>query len=555
MWGLNFQVCKSSVNNSKIRLVVIVVCFFAFLIPFFMNIAGDAQVHLAIAESFVKGYPFRYNQNGPIVVASTSPFWTLTLILFFSIFGYLTPVALKILTFLLWITTVYLLYKIARDIYKLSNLMLLFLMAVYATCTAVVVNALGGLENILSSVQLLLLYLVSIKLLQNFKWKRTVIAGLLLGWTVLTRPDAGLLGMAIILLLFASKAVSCYKSRNVILQLLLKLILVGFAAIAVCIPWYVYQYHITGSLITDSSFARLYAGRRGSFELIKGCLYFHPKAMVTIATVFFPVFIGFIIASAEIILRFKKSSIEFAEKIRGFYAEICVILLLICGLFFYSFVVGADHFGRYFLPVFPFFFVFGFKGQQLIYDWVSAKNKRLAWVCLIIIMGFLFLGNGLDYYRRIVKHHQFNYDLFAVVKAPLGRQDYTDNYLKKLALPLNSNIKIAVMEVQLRYFVDDRVTVESLDGRTSNKILDYIDKNSGIPDFARYLEDEKPTYVELGQWCGPADWMSLIFPIRYRPNLMCQWQNKVRQMEIGQSFNWKDRQVKYVAPGKVRIEW
>ena len=41
--------------------------------PFWLTLAGDAQVHLAIAEQFAAGQPFRYNPGGELVVASTSP--------------------------------------------------------------------------------------------------------------------------------------------------------------------------------------------------------------------------------------------------------------------------------------------------------------------------------------------------------------------------------------------------------------------------------------------------------------------------------------------------
>ena len=48
-------------------------------VPFFLNVSGDAQVHLAIAENFARARPFQYNPQGEIVVASTSPFWTIML--------------------------------------------------------------------------------------------------------------------------------------------------------------------------------------------------------------------------------------------------------------------------------------------------------------------------------------------------------------------------------------------------------------------------------------------------------------------------------------------
>ena len=54
---------------------------------------------------------------------------------------------------------------------------------------------------------------------------------------------------------------------------------------------------------------------------------------------------------------------------------------------------------------------------------------------------------------------------------------------------------IAVTEVQLRYYLDERVDVLSLDGRTSADILTYTNPTTGVPDFPAYFEAVQPDYV------------------------------------------------------------
>ena len=75
------------------RWVVAIVCLLVTLVaaPFLLNLAGDAQVHLAFAENFARGMPFQFNAGGETVVASTSPFWTILLALFFKVTGTWTP--------------------------------------------------------------------------------------------------------------------------------------------------------------------------------------------------------------------------------------------------------------------------------------------------------------------------------------------------------------------------------------------------------------------------------------------------------------------------------
>ena len=80
--------------------------------PFWLTLAGDAQVHLAIAEQFAHGQPFRYNPGGELVVASTSPFWTLLLTLYFYLTGSAAPLLLKLTVVGVWLATAVLLYQI-----------------------------------------------------------------------------------------------------------------------------------------------------------------------------------------------------------------------------------------------------------------------------------------------------------------------------------------------------------------------------------------------------------------------------------------------------------
>src|SRR5690606_1078847 len=116
-------------------------------------------------------------------------------------------------------------------------------------------------------------------------------------------------------------------------------------------------------------------------------------------------------------------------------------------------------------------------------------------------------------------------------------------------------VSVAVTEVQLRYFLDDRVTVLSLDGRTSANILRYVDPVSGVPDFGRYFADVRPDYVHIRQWCEVGGWLAGVFPSRIRDNLVCDWERRAAAMAPGDSFEWQGRTVTLVAPDIVRIEW
>jgi hypothetical protein len=167
-------------------------------LPFLLTIAGDGQVHLAIAENFAQGRPFQYNPNGDIVVASTSPFWTIMLTAFYWLAGNYAPLLLKAASLSVWLGVALLLRQTARQAWGFSDNLVLVVLLLWLAHTTIVANALGGLENVLSALQLLWLYALLSRYGQQLTARRSVGLGLLLGWALLTRPDGGLFALLLL---------------------------------------------------------------------------------------------------------------------------------------------------------------------------------------------------------------------------------------------------------------------------------------------------------------------------------------------------------------------
>src|SRR3972149_4107004 len=146
-----------------IFLLIIALISFGLTWPWLFNLAGDAQVHLAVAEQFSRGHPFQYNPSGETVTASTSPFWTIILTLCFTLAGASAPLLLKIICVIVWAGTGYLLYRVAREVWCVSSVALLAMLGWWLTSTTIISNALAGMENILSALQLLLIYYLVVK--------------------------------------------------------------------------------------------------------------------------------------------------------------------------------------------------------------------------------------------------------------------------------------------------------------------------------------------------------------------------------------------------------
>lgn len=553
--------------------------------PFALNLAGDAQVHLAIAEAFAAGHPFQFNPGGEIVVASTSPFWTMLLALYFRLAGPWTPVLLALTAVVFWLSAGYMLYLAARDLWGMRGVALAGVVLLWLGHTTLVANALGGLENVAAALQLLLLYYVVVQRPPTADrrqptearptMRRYGIIGLLLGWALLTRPDSGLFALLLVGLGLPLRwpSFGVRRSQTSGRSAVGGLLLVILVAAAVILPWFAYQYVLTGRLLTDSSIARLYNGRMGALPLIPDLLYLHPKALVSLATAFLPLAVGFLATAGALAGRFIRPNGSRLDLYRALFPQVAAILLVSAGVGFYTFVVGAEAFGRYFLPLFPFFFLTGIHGLTLIYRLLLAAGRRRSAVILLALAAVFLVATGaLDAYRRLgpgryapqraldVIYGPANRRYYAanvpfLVAAPAHRAALTDEFLADLGAPPTGDVSIAVTEVQLRYFLDERVTVLSLDGRTSADILIYVDPATGVPDFERYFLDARPDFVHANQWCAVGGWLAGVLPSPIAENLVCVWERRAATMAPGDSFIWQGRPVTLVAPEILRIDW
>jgi hypothetical protein len=244
--------------------------------------------------------------------------------------------------------------------------------------------------------------------------------------------------------------------------------------------------------------------------------------------------------------------------LRGAFAvsfpQIVAAMVVAAGIAFYSFVVGATHFGRYFLPLFPFLFLCGFGGLKILREELEKKSARAARfaIALMILAGavlFLCAGSALNWWRQVVNGYNFSYNLAETLAAPAQRKTTTDRLWQELGVSLATSVNIAIGEVQLRYFVDERVTVTSLDGRSSATFLRYVDPTTGALDFERYLADEKPDLVVTVPYSGERLWDGIPFLDMPAPAAQeNSFWRQVRQVSRDQPMNWNGHKIEYVSP-------
>ena len=80
-----------------------------------------------------------------------------------------------------------------------------------------------------------------------------------------------------------------------------------------------------------------------------------------------------------------------------------------------------------------------------------------------------------------------------VAYAPEQRQARTDRLIEALGNPATLPLTVGTAEVQLRYFLDERIVVRSLDGLLDERLGAYYDR--GVFDVLGYLKDRKVEYL------------------------------------------------------------
>ena len=548
---INFK----SIRNRKIfrypLLAFAFLIYICYILPFLNNVVFDSIIHFAYAETFIKGIPFQYNLHEH-VTASTSPFWTLLLILFFYISGFKFIILLKIFIVLVFTATTYYLFLISRDIWKMKGLPLYATLVVWLVTVSVIKNSFGGMENILAAFQIALVYYLLFSSKQKLTLGRIVILGLVSGWSLLTRPETGMicLGLVVIWIIESSYLlkISAFKSISYVCSIFI-------LALVVVLPWFIYQYKMTGSIISDSAISRTYLGKWFSIIIIRGFLYLHPELLLLFGSFFLPFTVGIF---AELSKYFRKFD-SLKDRILFVFSDnlykIAAIAIIFTGFIFYSVVVGGVQTGRYFLSYYPFVFITGISGLRSMYLNLKSKHKWQANGLIIVSVAIIFVLNAYDYKIRVFGGKDIECAISDITSAPLEREPYTSNFLKEFNYEVHDTVRVAISEVQFRYFVDYRIYILSLDGRTSLDVFKYTDKD-GFPDFEKFFMAEKPDIVEVKGWYN----MFKGFPYRFfkygkEHNIIAEWDNKISHMNLGEKFFWKGNEIQYIVPGYVKIIW
>jgi hypothetical protein len=442
-------------------------------IHFAPSLSGDALIHLSIMERSAAGDWFAFNP-GHADGSSSSPLWTLLgAILWrvggpsFAIFG------MKAVCYASWVALGGLIFTCGQLFGSpVLTAALAGLTAIALPGTAM--NSLQGMENGSFAV----IVLTAFVLLGRQFAAPQVGAGstgtifLLLGVAIAMRPE----GAAVAVVASAFWVIDLRRKHW---RGALRLLPLAFVSCAIAFGPLLWWHGIsTDHIVAPSSVSRMMAARRQMTSLHWGPLWLHLAAPVRLAA-YSPLAIIAVIG----VHRASSRSSE-----AGHLTRSCAVTAL-AGLVFYSFGTGAFHTSRYLIWVFALLAVPGSVGL----DWMARAQSRRGRVLLALVLLWLVGATAIETYARITKLGS-GYRIADVLSSIGRRTSRTNALLAEICRPgccdRVDKPAIAAFEVQIRWFLDERITVRSMDGVTSGPFGRPVRfAANGCPDLDAIMDD------------------------------------------------------------------
>jgi hypothetical protein len=430
--------------------------------------AGDAQVHLVFAERAAHGRFFEFNP-GEHVSGETSPgYMLLGAALFHLVPARGVPVALKLIGLVAWYLLCWLVYLVTMRLFAEDDRRERFWPGIAASAAALipgsVYNANVGMENgLFATAVWMWIYLAA-------KWRwfersgtpmpaegrsigQEIALSALLGLACWLRPEG-------LVLLALAHTIRCYTARPPRRLWLLGLLV----AAAIGLASIVFQFVFTGDLVATSILSRRVLTMRRSLHL----------GPLTIDPAFAERMILYLPLTAYFVLGVRKWGQAGPE----IYRFLLALIALFFGL--YTFVTGGAQLARYAIFLMPVFAIGAARGARIAWEGGRREGRMLLGLAAL---AFGATNIGESWYRR----QRSSQDLLSMaMAAPAERRTRTDALLHELGDPAKRPVVLAVEAVQMRYELDDRFLIRSLDGRVDRALLQFV--HDGTVDHVGYLK-------------------------------------------------------------------
>lgn len=449
----------------------------------------DPWIHLTFAKNLIEYGSLSYYKNELATSGSTSPLYTLflsALFLFHNnefIISYLAGILFGSLL-------IYMMIKISLKHFG-NNVSFVFLAAILAA-----VQPKLNLINVSGMETSMFIFLIAASLFA-YQSKKMVLLGVFLGLTVWCRPDGFVLWMAVaidfILIKTYLKKSSDNAAENKISNK--EMLNAFFIALALAAAYFIFNYFLSGSILPNTYKAKIeyYRESDRAFFLENDVLKYFTEAELA------GIWIPFIIYIAVIISSF----------IRKEHNPYLVYFLFIIGLIlvYYIKLPFAHRFGRYLLPVLPFYILIAIAGLKTILDFIYTKvSKGNVALPNIIIVLFSVSMIGLSVYYTLSISKDYNF----ICKYHNDRHVAAGKWLNKNT---NESDIIAAHDIGAIAFYGERKIID-MAGLVTPELATHINDRMYSEYMNNYLAKQKVDYiVTLRNWFEVVNDKPVFFPV------------------------------------------
>lgn len=449
---------------SGYRLFVAIALILIILHPFLYiaKYAGDGVVHLIFAENTAKGNYFEFNP-GEKSAAMTCPGFMLLLSVLFRLFpAALIPAIIKVSNIIFWYGLLFMVFLVAKEIFD-SKFWVWLTTLTASLLPGSVYNSTVGMENgIFGFIVVLLSYLmIRWKWLEapysTNPWKEAFL-GTLMGLACWLRPEA----FVVTAIAIIYRGILIYRFSNSLTHILRRSSILLFPFLIITFSLIYFHFSQTGKLLPTSGLARIAQSSREAFWL--GPVWVTPKFLIRLLF-YFPLTLFWLIGNWLILTKRYKFK----------HSNIAVFSIILFWTFFilYSTILGSAHLARYIIFIMPFMVLVSIIGAKWIWEnWRSVaplklhpfRNAVFSILAFGLCSAFL-IETPLRY--RLCPSSAF----VDSMKMSAGRHDFSDWLFDQLGRPSKLPVVLAYEEIQVRYCLDDRFVIRSLDGRTDAILL------------------------------------------------------------------------------------
>ena len=478
-----------AVDKTWVRRLFFTVAFLAVALApltYIGNFAGDSQVHLIYGENVAQGGFFEFNpgENSPGV---SSPGYMLLVGSFFKIAPVAwVPVVVKVVNILFWYGLSVVVFLIARRI-SASTVWAWIATAAAGLIPGSVYNSTIGMENgIFGFFVMFWLYLAirngwfTVGERGRISAGHELLLGLVAGVACWVRPE----GFIVAAIALSYRALRSTGSRKLFLSSIGRsfVFLAPFLVISAGLGYF--HYSQTDHLIPASGLSRILMSNISDDSFPVGPIFVSSRFTIRLLE-YFPITVFAAFGSWLLVTGHTPIS-------KGNRESLGFLIVLFAGAYvFYSAIIGSVHLSRYTIFVMPGLVLLALVGAKWLWEYTNTEmTAKLRLAAAFVMVGFAVVLGAVfvvETDRRLDLDSQAS--LWKMIQAPSERQAFSDALMDQLGTDADGDgpVILALQEVQIRYWLDDRFLIRSLDGRVDPILLDHATRVS--VDHVGYLKE------------------------------------------------------------------